>query len=113
MHTIILEMSEGLAGAVKILLISTVLMMPIAAWFYFLLIKYRLSNIKSSVITSLLCFVTLLLANYTISQIAGAEPFESLIDPILINTSLLQASFSITLIVIITLIRHFNQGEKD
>ncbi len=113
MLTIILEMSEGLAGAVKILLFSTLLMVPIAVWFYFLLIKYNLSNIKSSVITSILCFVTQLITDYTISQIGGAEPFQSLIDPILINTSLIQASFSIALIVIIASIRHFNQGKKD
>jgi hypothetical protein len=50
---------------------------------------------------------------YTISQIKGAEPFTSLVEPQLLLIALGQASFSIMLIIILALVGYVNNKKES
>lgn len=113
MGTLTLDMGVGLGNAVKLLLTISLALIPISVWLYLMLAKTTLGYLKRALYTIVVTVCVSVIVLYTISQIKGAEPFTSLVDPELLLIALGQASFSVMLIIILAVVGYVNNKKES
>ena len=112
MGTLILDIGVGLGNALQLLLTTALALLPISVFLYLLLAKIKLGYFKRAFYTIVVTVCLSVIVLYTISQIKGAEPFTSLVEPQLLLIALGQASFSIMLIIILALVGYVNNKKE-
>lgn len=113
MHLVVLDMDEGLAGAVSLVLSSTIMMMPAAAWLYLYMVKRSTGILWSLCYTSFITVGVLMIFNYMLSQYLGAIPFTGLFDPGLLFLSFGEASGSFLMMCGLAIWKFVNANPKN
>lgn len=104
MQLVLLDFGVGLEQAVQTLIGVAVLLIPIGLVIYFIFLKNTKKHILSGFFTAGITLFIAQLLLFIISQLKGAEPFETIFDPSLFQLAYLVSFFSIAILFILSII---------
>lgn len=109
MQFILLEMSDGLEGAVKLLFAVAFLHLAVSMGMYFYLLHKHKPPFWAALPGLVIGSFTALLILYVNSFITGGEPYTSLLDPYLLGTTGLVSLPAVLILPVLACIRYFRK----